>query len=148
MMVTIRKADAGDAAAVASLSGELGYPVSEVDIGARLRRINEMPDHTVLVACAPDGVILGWADVGVTFHLQSGSYAEIGGLVVTASARRGGIGKELVARAEEWAFARGVKRMVVRCNAVREEAHRFYLREGYQQTKTSAIFEKRFRSGE
>jgi GNAT superfamily N-acetyltransferase len=78
----------------------------------------------------------------MTFHIQSGSYAEIGGLVVTAPARRNGVGKELVRRAELWAASQGARRMVVRSNAVREDAHRFYLRESYQRKKTSAVFEK------
>lgn len=144
MALTIREAHLSEAPTIATLCGELGYATSAAEIEARLRRIREAPDHTVLVACSPDGVVLGWVDVGIIFHLQSGSYAEIGGLVVTALARGGGIGKELVARAEQWGLAHGALRMVVRSNAVREDAHRFYLREGYERTKTSAIFEKRF----
>jgi GNAT superfamily N-acetyltransferase len=128
MALTIREAHLSEAPTIATLCGELGYATSAAEIEARLRRIREAPDHTVLVACSPDG----------------GSYAEIGGLVVTALARGGGIGKELVARAEQWGLAHGALRMVVRSNAVREDAHRFYLREGYERTKTSAIFEKRF----
>jgi hypothetical protein len=32
--------------------------------------------------------------------------------------------------------------MVVRSQMAREAAHRFYVREGYRQTKTSAVFSK------
>jgi hypothetical protein len=35
-----------------------------------------------------------------------------------------------------------LKSIVVRSRATREAAHRFYLREGYTQTKTSAVFTK------
>jgi GNAT superfamily N-acetyltransferase len=143
MDITIREVKRSDAAAVAALCGELGYPATVPDMEARLDRVTAAPDHAVLVACAADGVPIGWVDVGMVFHLQSGTYAEIGGLVVTASARRGGIGKALVSRAEQWAAAHGAPRMLVRSNAIREDAHRFYVREEYQQKKTSAVFEKK-----
>jgi len=138
----IREAARSDAAAAAALSGELGYPVSVAEMEKRLRRVEGDPGHAVLVACAPDGTVIGWLDVGLVFHLQSGMYGEIGGLVVTESARGSGVGRELVARAEQWAAARGAVRMLVRSNAIREDAHRFYLRESYKRVKTSAVFEK------
>ena len=87
--------------------------------------------------------VVGWIDVGVTRHLQSEPSAEIGGLVVSSEARNGGIGRRLVAQAEEWALQRGLKRVVVRSQVAREGAHRFYLREGYERTKTSAVFTKK-----
>jgi GNAT superfamily N-acetyltransferase len=118
---------------------------------ARLGLMENNRDHAVLVACDGDadpgaggqpGAVIGWIDVGVVFHLQSGRYCEIGGLVVTASARRRGTGAALVTQAEKWAAAKGLARVLVRSNAVREDAHRFYLREGYRRAKTSAVFEK------
>jgi hypothetical protein len=42
--------------------------------------------------------------------------------------------------------ANGIK-MLVRSRVTREQAHRFYLREGYELTKTSAVFSKRSLSG-
>ena len=76
--------------------------------------------------------------------LQSGPHAEIVGLVVSSKARSGGIGRRLVAHAEGWARLRGLQSMVVRSRVEREGAHRFYLREGYARTKTSAVFKKEF----
>jgi (aminoalkyl)phosphonate N-acetyltransferase len=140
--LTFREADPSDAAAVAALSAELGYAVPVGEMDKRLQHVADDPLHAVIVACGPDGAIIGWADVGMTFHLQSGHYAEIGGLVVTEAARGSGIGRELVRAAEQWAAFGGAKRMLVRSNVVREGAHRFYLREGYERSKTSAVFEK------
>jgi GNAT superfamily N-acetyltransferase len=149
MALTIREADRADAAALASLSGELGYPVSREEMEARLDIMARVPEHAVLVACeggtaakAGSGRVIGWVDVGIAFHLQSGRYGEIGGLVVTGSARGKGAGKALVAEAETWAAAKGARKMLVRSNAIREDAHRFYLRESYIRSKTSAVFEK------
>jgi GNAT superfamily N-acetyltransferase len=150
MRLSFREAGRADAAALASLSGELGYPVSVAEMESRLELMAEKGDHAVLVACDADGIagpgkagaVIGWIDLGIVFHLQSGRYCEIGGLVVTASARRLGAGKALVAQAEAWAASKGLTRVLVRSNAVREDAHRFYIREGYRRAKTSAVFEK------
>ena len=137
----IRQVEAADAAAVAELSGELGYPVSTAAMEQRIRDRIAFPDHAIYVACV-DGTVAGWIDVGVVHHLQLDPYAEIGGLVVSQHHRSLGIGARLVSRAEEWARDRGFKRMLVRSRVAREAAHRFYIREGYERTKTSAVFTK------
>jgi (aminoalkyl)phosphonate N-acetyltransferase len=130
-----------DAAAAAALTTELGYPVDSSTMQARIERISAMADHGLFVACRVDRVV-GWIHVLTAHHLQSEARAEIGGLVVTADARSGGIGAMLVARAEQWARDSGLDGIVVRSQIMREAAHRFYLREGYKRTKTSAVFAK------
>ncbi len=136
-----REITAGDAAAAARLSGELGYPVSSEEMKRRLESLARMPNHAVYVACIA-GEVVGWIHVRVSHHLQAEPRAEIGGLVVASEARSRGIGRRLVAVAEEWALQQGLKSIVVRSRATREAAHRFYLREGYSITKTSAVFTK------
>ncbi len=138
----IREITGADAAAAALLSGELGYPVSVEEMARRIESLTGRADHAVYVACLGPKLV-GWIDVGATQHLQSEPRAEIGGLVVSSEARSGGIGRRLVARAEEWAVKRGLESMVVRSQVAREGAHRFYLREGYERMKTSAVFAKK-----
>jgi GNAT superfamily N-acetyltransferase len=77
-----------------------------------------------------------------TRHLTAEARAEIAGLVVASEVRSRGIGRHLVARAERWALERGLTDMIVRSRSTREAAHRFCLREGYRQTKISAVFTK------
>ncbi|HLK48288.1 MAG TPA: GNAT family N-acetyltransferase [Bryobacteraceae bacterium] len=134
----IRLEDAGD---VAELSGELGYPVSPPDMAQRIHAQLQLRDHVTYLACI-GGRVVGWIDVGVTHHLQADTLAEIGGFVVSGEVRSSGIGKQLLARAEQWASERGLRRMLVRSQIARDRAHRFYLREGYKQTKVSAVFTK------
>ncbi|MGE5114026.1 MAG: GNAT family N-acetyltransferase [Acidobacteriaceae bacterium] len=105
--VEIRECGPHDAASVAALSGELGYPVPATEMERRLEHFANDPNHAVLVACGEDGSVAGWIDVGVVFHLQSGAYCEIGGLVVAANARNNGIGRELLTAGEKWASSRG-----------------------------------------
>jgi GNAT superfamily N-acetyltransferase len=139
--IFIREIAAADAAAAAMLSGELGYPVSAEIMERRIESLRCSAEHVVYVACVA-GEVVGWIDAGVIHHLQAEPRAEIGGLVVSSAARSGGIGCRLVARAEKWAAQRGLTSVVVRSQIAREGAHRFYLREGYERTKTSAVFTK------
>jgi GNAT superfamily N-acetyltransferase len=142
-LLSIREINAADAEAAAQLSGELGYPVNASAMRDRICRFEFLPDHVVFVACL-DHVVVGWIDVGVVHHLQAEPSAEIGGLVVSSDHRSAGIGRILLMRAEDWARKRHVTRMIVRSRITRDDAHRFYLREGYEKVKTSAVFSKVF----
>jgi GNAT superfamily N-acetyltransferase len=139
--VQIRPIQAEDAAAAAVLCTQLGYPTEAPAVLARMQQIAGDPNRAVLVACV-DGVVAGWIDLSVEYHLQSAPAALIGGLVVSEAVRNQGIGRQLCEASEAWARGRGVARMRVRSNAVRERAHAFYLRDGYTRVKTSAVFEK------
>ena len=112
---------------------------------SRINALAGRRDHAVFLACFDD-LVVGWIDVGIVHHLQSEPYGEIGGFVVTEKYRSTGVGKQLIARAEVWMREQGLKRALVRSQIKREKAHRFYLREGYTQVKTSAVFEKELSS--
>ena len=135
----LRHAQPDDAEELAKLSGELGYPVASSVMRERVIQLN--PQQAVFVA-EEGGRVLGWIDVLLSFHLQSGHRAEIGGLVVSAEARSQGIGRQLLLRAEQWAREQGMSEVLLRSNSKRADAHRFYLRENYKQVKTSAVFIK------
>lgn len=141
-MVSIRPAVDGDVAALADLSGQLGYPAG-VDVmrerlsGARAARIGE-----VFVAVDASGAIVGWTHVVPRLQLEEAPFAELAGLVVADGARSGGVGASLLHAAEQWAAANGFVHMRVRSNVVRERAHRFYLREGYRERKRQVVFDK------
>ena len=142
----IRPIALADAAAAGQLSAEFGYPVSPETMERRIAALQNRTDHVVFVALIDESAV-GWIDVGIIHHLQSEPYGEIGGFVVSEKYRSTGIGKQLIARAEHWMRERGLSRSLVRSQIKREAAHRFYLREGYSQIKTSAVFEKEL-SGE
>lgn len=134
----VRAATREDAQALASLAGELGYPSTAEQM---LVRFDALPEsEAVLVAADPD--VVAWVQVGVTSSLESGAFAEIRGLVVQEQQRSRGIGALLVDAAEEWARGRGLSRMRVRSNVLRERTHRFYERLGYIVKKSQKAFEK------
>lgn len=132
---------AEDAEAAADLSGELGYRTSAEEMRGRIERITRKDGQTVLVACVNEEVV-GWIEVDLCLHLQSEPHAVVGGLVVREDMRNHGIGRQLLLQGEEWSRKQGVHVVRVRSQIARSDAHRFYLREGYKQVKTSAVFEK------
>jgi len=140
-VVIVRNAGSGDAAAIARLSGQLGYPASAADIERRLRAIGT-DVAAVLVAESPKVGVVGWVHVRMLPLLTRDLSAEIGGLVVDEGRRGGGIGRQLLTAAEAWARDRKATSLRLRSNVVRDGAHAFYRRCGFAASKTSLLFTK------
>jgi GNAT superfamily N-acetyltransferase len=141
MGVIVREATDDDVDALASLSTQLGYPADAATMRDRLHRVQSQRIGCVFVA-VDDGKVLGWTHVVERLHLEDPPFAEIAGLIVDEHARGARIGASLLRTAESWARDRGLERMRVRSNVIRERAHRFYDREGYAQLKRQVVFEK------
>ena len=137
----IRRLAIDDAEAAAELSGQLGYSCSAEDLRQRIEELSRAADR-VAFAAVIDGRIVGWIDAAMERHLQYAASAVIGGLVVREDTRGLGIGKRLCLEVEEWARSKSVPLVRVRSQIKREDAHRFYLRDGYRKVKTSLVFEK------
>jgi GNAT superfamily N-acetyltransferase len=139
--VRIRAATIGDASEIAKLSTELGYPSTEDEVAWRLTALAASASHFIGVA-ERGGAVVGWIAAERRLLLESGERAEIVGLVVGASARRGGVGRVLVSAAEAWAAAQGLAVMTVRSNVARTESHPFYEAFGYVRQKTQHAYVK------
>jgi GNAT superfamily N-acetyltransferase len=143
-MTMIRVATHADADELATLSGQLGYPV---DAAGVLRRLHGVVSHdagVVLVAVDPHGGLAGVAHVEPRYLVIAEPFAELVALVVSETTRGQRVGSALLAAAEAWAREQGFASMRVRSNILRVRAHRFYLREGYAEKKRQAVFLKRF----
>ena len=138
----IRLAKSADAPRIAVLSGELGYPATAAQIRRRLLGIKPASQHAVFVADAPEGGVIGWVHVSRQPLLEVEIRAEVNGLVVAEGQRSVGAGARLLAAAEDWARKHGCKGMSVRSNVIREPAHQFYERHGYEHYKTQKSFRK------
>jgi len=139
-VIAIRDADDRDAAILADLTTQLGYPSTSTQIAERLPLVRER--GTAIFVAELDGRVVAWIGVRQDLCLESGAYSEIVGLVVHESARGNRVGEQLTERAESWARSRGHTRLRVRSNVVRERAHRFYERLGFKLAKRQAVFEK------
>ena len=140
--IHIRVADLVDASVVAALCTELGYPSTSCDIEKRLRRILALRDHAVFVAERDGAGVIGWVHVFLSSLLERDPQAEIGGLVVSAGHHGCGAGRFLMSEVEAWAALHGAEAVFLRSNVVREGAHAFYHRLGYETVKTSFTLRK------
>jgi GNAT superfamily N-acetyltransferase len=138
----IRRARPGDADRIALLSGQLGYPTSPQAMLKRLKSVLASTEGACFVAETGQQGIIGWIHVSVTPLLEVQRRAEVNGLVVDERARSAGAGWRLLQAAEKWAKKMRCTGMSVRSNVLRERAHGFYLRHGYQHFKTQKAFRK------
>ena len=138
----IRRAKRTDAPQIAVLAGQLGYPATTPEMSKRLLGIKPASLHAVFVADAPEDGVIGWVHVSKQPLLEVEMRAEVNGLVVAEGQRSLGAGGRLRAAAEEWARKHGCKGMSVRSNVIRERAHKFYERNGYEHYKTQKSFRK------
>jgi GNAT superfamily N-acetyltransferase len=139
--VRLRPPLPSDAAALAAMAGELGYPTTAEELLGRLAALHPT-DAAVIVSTDVDDTPTGWCHVEMRRTLVEPQSALIVGLVIGEGHRSAGVGAALLEAAERWARARGCRRLVVATRITRERAHRFYAREGYELNKTSYFLTK------
>jgi GNAT superfamily N-acetyltransferase len=133
-VVSIRDAIVEDYGTIAHLLGELGYPSMPDGVRQRLARLLPREDTRVFVAERSASILgaLGLHRMPVLTSVSD--IAMIIALAVTEEARRTGVGRRLVERAEDEARLWRCGRIMVTSAERRTEAHAFYERLGYQYT--------------
>jgi GNAT superfamily N-acetyltransferase len=128
----LRDATADDAAAVAALLSELGYPVSAASAVELLSAFADDPRSRVQLA-EVSGEIAGLVATHVVPRLDSDARScRIVDLVVAERHRRGGIGVALLAAAEKEARRQRCARLDLSSGDWRPDAHAFYERMGFE----------------
>jgi GNAT superfamily N-acetyltransferase len=138
MTLWTRPAASRDAAGLAPLLGQLGYPATTQEARARLAYWSA--DERGLVLVADDqGTIAGVAAVHAIPLLEhTGSRGRLVALVVADRYRRQGIAGALLAAAEAYARSLGCLDMEITSARDRDGAHAFYLRAGYSDACPAA----------
>ena len=130
---TIRAAEMNDAAALAQLMCELGYETTKSEMQMRVERIVADERYRTFVAVR-DAKACGM--IGTVTSL-SYEHNDPGGrilaLAVFSTMRRCGIGRALIATAEEDFAHRGIRRVALNTRLAREDAHKFYESLGYER---------------
>ncbi|NMB55160.1 MAG: GNAT family N-acetyltransferase [Leptolinea sp.] len=139
----VRRANIHDLDRICSLADQLGYPNTIEDMHARLTAILASPNQVIFVIDIPGMKTAGYIHARETTSLETGELVEVGGLVVDQLFRRQGLGKILLAAAEEWTMAKGRRLIRLHSNIIRKEAHRFYQDYGYSINKTQHSFIKK-----
>src|SRR4029077_20003509 len=119
--IIIRPANEADAPAVAKLAAALGYACEPGEMRRRISVLLKSSSDLLIVALTASKEPVGWLQAHAVHVVESGFRVEIMGLIVSAGARRLGVGRELVGRAEEWARSLGAQALVVRSNVTRSE---------------------------
>lgn len=131
--LTIRVAEMNDAAALAQLMCELGYETTKSEMQMRMERIAADDCYRTFVAVL-DGKVCGM--IG-TLACPSYEHNDPGGrilaLATLGTMRRRGIGRALIATAEEDFAHRGIRRVALNTRLAREDAHKFYESLGYER---------------
>jgi aminoglycoside 6'-N-acetyltransferase I len=136
----VRVARPADAAVLADLSTQLGYPSGDARIRERLVLLDD-PERTLLVA-ELDGDVAGFVDVHVQRTVEEDPYGEVGGLAVARALRGSGIGRALLEAAAAWSRERGLTRLWIRADLARgDEAHGFYGHVGCRRVKDQRVYE-------
>ena len=133
MAVTIREARPDDAAAIADLLGQLGYPAVAEAVEPRIERMLAAGDR--LVVAELEGQVVGLANLHVSPSIEYDAPAgKLGALVVDEAHRGTGVGRALVEAMEAEARAQGCAVFFLTTAARRRDAHAFYARLGLAET--------------
>ena len=131
--VTIRAAGMTDAADIALLLGQLGYPTDVADATRRLEEISASESDEIMVV-ESGREVTAVASIHFMAYFHRGELlCKITAFVVKDGYRGQGIGSALLARIEQIARDQGCQRMELTSAAGRREAHAFYEGKGYQK---------------
>ena len=127
MNVTIRRAELGDAAGIASCLASLGYDTPAALVVDKLSALARSSGDAVLVAVEPSAVIVGVVSIHVLplFHAP-GNLARLTALAVRQDQQGRGVGRALVSAAEAFAWQHDCRRVEVTSGDHRPGAHAFY----------------------
>jgi ribosomal protein S18 acetylase RimI-like enzyme len=118
---------------------ELGYPTDATSLEKRIAAVSANPDDRVLVA-EENGDILGLIALH-SFEMlhRPGRLGRITALVVSASARNRGVGRQLLSAAENHLCDLGCIKLEVTSAEQRSQAHGFYAAHGYQEQRVRFV---------
>ena len=129
--VLIRPANFADAADVARLLDQLGYPATTGEVATRFGYWLSDPMSGILVAEAASRVVAVLSMHAIPDLKRTGRWLRIESLVVDESLRGTGIGRRLVEAAEAAARDWDCLAIEITSKRSRADAHAFYLRLGY-----------------
>ncbi|MCR1952629.1 MULTISPECIES: GNAT family N-acetyltransferase [Clostridium] len=129
-MINIRTISISDYRDIYLLNKELGYLYPEERVREKIKYIIENKKDIILVAYI-DNNIIGYIHGSEYELLYSDSLINILGFVVRESYRKNGVGKALIDKLEEVARENKYSGIRLVSGIDRENAHRFYERNGY-----------------
>lgn len=129
----IRTMEEKDAAVVADLLTQLGYPDTLDFLPAKIVNMRQESREKLLVVEEQDQAI-GFISLSLIPQLAlRGDFMRISYFAVDAETRSKGIGKQVEDYVAALARQMGCDRIELHCHSRRTQAHDFYLRQGYEE---------------
>ncbi|HWY41004.1 MAG TPA: GNAT family N-acetyltransferase [Chthoniobacterales bacterium] len=129
--VAIRRAEVADAAALADLMTQLGYPTRASEMEMRMETIYADRNYATFVAVS-EGKVCGMIGTFTCYTYEhNGPSGRILALIVSEKMRGSGVGHALIMAAEADFARRNVRRIAVNARFERAKAHEFYEKAGY-----------------
>ncbi|WP_183576635.1 GNAT family N-acetyltransferase [Mucilaginibacter sp. X5P1] len=133
--MSIRNAKISDAEAIRNLLEQLDYPTPDGFVEEKLPLLLDHPDQILLVY-EKQGKAVGMISIHFVPQIAlTGDFANISYLAVDENVRGERIGAKLEEYCTRLAAERKCDRIFVHCHIRREDAHRFYDRQGYQESR-------------
>lgn len=130
----IRTAKVDDWKSICELLKQLDYPNTESFMKEKIETLLNHPDEELLVFETPGNII---AFISIHFIPQlalKGDFARISYFAVDSTIRSKGIGREMEEYCTDLAKKRNCDRIEVHCHSRRKDAHRFYSRQGFNES--------------
>lgn len=131
MGIDVREAEVADAGALVPLLFTLGYETSEAVLRRRVVRLRDEADHAVFVADLTLHGIVGVLHTCLRVSLLAPARVEVRAISVATSARRQGVARALLQRAEAWARSRGLDDVWILGGSARRDLAEFCRHVGY-----------------
>lgn len=97
------------------------------------------PEQAVIKVARHDGNVVGMVSAQLVISTAQGTpSAWVEDMVVSAAFRSGGLGRQLLLAAEEWAKARGASRMQLLVDVENQPAIAYYQHLGWESTQLQA----------
>ena len=129
--IAVRRAETGDAVALADLMTQLGYPTRASEMEMRMEAIFADKNYATFVALS-EGKICGMIGTRISHSYEHNSPGgAILALVVSENMRGRGVGEALIKAAENCFAQKNIRRVAVYTHFRRTEAHEFYEKVGY-----------------
>jgi GNAT superfamily N-acetyltransferase len=133
-MVEIKTATIQDAKALSELLVQLGYKNDVKFIQNHMERFLNQ-ENDILFVAMEDQKVVGFISIHFIPQIAlEGDFCRISYFSVNSENRNNGIGNLLESHAVKIAKERKCDRIEVHCHSRREEAHRFYFKQGYEES--------------
>jgi GNAT superfamily N-acetyltransferase len=131
MDLTIRVAELSDAETLADLMTQLGYPTRVSEMQMRMEEIVADARYATFVAVSK-GKVCGMIGTVCQYSYEhNGPSGRILAFSVSEKMRRQGVGRALIAAAENDFAQKNIRQLAVNTRFERKDAHKFYEQAGY-----------------